>query len=226
MPEAVVSLDITGEHASIPALYEAGDSPVALLLLAHGAGAPMRHPHLARLSSLLAERGVAVLRYEFPYASAGKKRPDPPAVLHATVRRAAAFASRTHSDLPLFAGGRSMGGRMTTQVAAAGGLSGVRGIVLFAFPLHQPKRPAVERAEHLGAVTQPMLFLQGTRDDLADLELVRQVIAPLGGRATLYVSEDADHSFRVRKSSGRTSEQVERELADVAATWIETVAST
>jgi predicted alpha/beta-hydrolase family hydrolase len=219
---AAIPLAITGDHEPIPALYEVGGTPSALLLLAHGAGAGMRHPHLARLSSLLAERGIAVLRYEFPYVTAGKKRPDPPAVLHATVRRAAAFASGAHPELPLFAGGRSMGGRMTTQTAAAGALPQVRGIVLFAFPLHPPKRPGLERAAHLAAVPQPMLFLQGTRDDLADLELIRQAAAPLGERATLFVSQGADHSFRVLKSSGRSAEQVEQELVEVAAAWMTT----
>jgi hypothetical protein len=221
---AAVALDITGstadQHAPIPALYEPGSAPVALLLLAHGAGAGMAHPHLARLSSLLAERGVAVLRYQFPYVTAGKKRPDPPAVLHATVRRAAAFAARELPELPLFAGGRSMGGRMTTQAAARGELSSVRGIVLFAFPLHPPKRPGIERAEHLAAVAQPMLFLQGTRDDLCDLALLREVLDPLGERAALFVSEGADHSFRVPKNSGRTTGDVERLLAQEAVCWI------
>ena len=219
---AAIPVDITGEHQPIPALFEPGAAPRALLLLAHGAGAGMRHPHLARLSSLLSERGIAVLRYEFPYVTAGKKRPDPPAVLHATVRRAAAFATREHPELTLFAGGRSMGGRMTTQTAAAGGLPAVLGIVLFAFPLHPPKRPGIERAQHLAAVPQPMLFLQGTRDDLADLELMRQVTAPLGQRATLFVSQGADHSFRVLKSSGRSAEQVEQELVEVASAWMTT----
>jgi predicted alpha/beta-hydrolase family hydrolase len=217
---AVEAFEITGDHAAIPALLQAETAPIALLLLAHGAGAGMGHPHLARLSSLLAERRVAVLRYQFPYVTAGKKRPDPPPVLHATVRRAAAFAQRTRPELPLFAGGRSMGGRMTTQTAAAGALGPVRGLVLFAFPLHPPKRPSLERAAHLSEVSQPMLFLQGTRDDLAELGLLRQALLPLGERATLFVAEGADHSFAVRKSGGRERDEVERELAEVAATWI------
>jgi uncharacterized protein len=225
---AAVALDITGSaadpHAPISALWERGAAPRAMLALAHGAGAGMAHPHLARLSALIAERGVAVLRYQFPYVTAGKRRPDPPAVLHATVRRAVAFAHREHPDLPLFAGGRSMGGRMTTQAAARGALEHVLGLLLFAFPLHPPKRPGIERAEHLAAVTQPMLFLQGTRDDLADLELLRQVIAPMHERAKLFVSEGAGHSFQVLKKSGRTAEEVEHELADVAAKWIHSLA--
>lgn len=221
---AVEAIEITGSdadaHAPIPALWQPGADPAVLLLLAHGAGAGMDHPHLARLSGLLAERGVAVLRYQFPYVTAGSRRPDPPAVLHATVRRAVAFAARRFPELPLFAGGRSMGGRMTTQAAARGLVPAVRGIVLFAFPLHPPKRPGSERAEHLAAVTLPMLFLQGTRDDLADLELVRRVVAPLGERATLHVSEGADHSFHVLRRSGRTGDEVEGELARVAAEWM------
>ncbi|HUP25483.1 MAG TPA: alpha/beta family hydrolase [Thermoanaerobaculia bacterium] len=221
---AVEAIEMTGSdadaHAPIPALWQRGADPAALLLLAHGAGAGMDHPHLARLSGLLAERGVAVLRYQFPYVTAGSRRPDPPAVLHATVRRAVAFGARRFPELALFAGGRSMGGRMTTQAAARGLVPAVRGIVLFAFPLHPPKRPGIERAEHLSAVAQPMLFLQGTRDGLCDLALLRPVLAPLGERATLFVSDGADHSFRVPKSSGHRACDIERLLAGEAASWI------
>jgi predicted alpha/beta-hydrolase family hydrolase len=222
---STAALEVTGAaadpHPPIPGLLTSpSGAPAALLLLAHGAGAGMAHPHLGRLASLLAERDVAVLRYQFPYVTAGKRRPDPPAVLHATVRRAAAFARRRYPELPLFAGGRSMGGRMTTRAAARGELPEVRGIVLFAFPLHPPKRPGTERARHLDEVAQPMLFLQGTRDDLCDLALLREVLAPLGDRATLFVSEGADHSFRVLRRSGRDDDAVERELVEVASAWI------
>lgn len=190
-----------------------------LYVLGHGAGAGMRHRFLAAVAEALAQRGVATLRYQFPYTEAGGRRPDPPGVLQATVRAAVAAAAATAPDLPLLAGGKSLGGRMTSAAAARTSLPGVRGLVFLGFPLHAPNRPGTERAEHLDDVTIPMLFLQGTRDALADLELMRTVCTRLGRRATLHVVEGGDHSFAVLKRSGRTEAEVMDELADTIAAW-------
>src|SRR6266403_2012181 len=183
-----------------------------LLVLAHGAGAGMCHPFMEKLAGELAGVGVATLRYQFPYMEARRRVPDAPAVLTATVVAAVRAAAEAAPGLPLLAGGKSMGGRMTSQAAAEqsldGALDGVRGLVFFGFPLHPPNRPATKRADHLAKVTAPMLFLQGTRDTFADLQLVRPVCAKLGSRATLHVIETADHSFHVLKSSGRTDAEV------------------
>jgi hypothetical protein len=194
-----------------------------LLVLAHGAGAGMSHPFMEKLAGELADRDVATLRYQFPYIEERRRVPDPPAVLMATVVAAVRRAAEAAPGLPLFAGGKSMGGRMTSQAAAHPPLDGVRGLVFFGFPLHPPGRPGTKRADHLAKVTIPMLFLQGTRDALADLTLLRPVCAKLGSRATLHVVETADHSFHVLKSSGRTDEQVLRELAETAASWAEAI---
>ncbi|HEY8468465.1 MAG TPA: alpha/beta family hydrolase [Longimicrobiales bacterium] len=190
-----------------------------LYVLAHGAGAGMRHAFMEDIAWRLAARGVATFRYQFPYMEAGARRPDPPRVLQATVRAAVAAAREAAADLPLIAGGKSLGGRMTSSAAAERPLEGVRGIAFLGFPLHPPKEPGVQRAAHLDDVGLPMLFLQGTRDDLADLELIRQVCARLGERATLHVVEDADHSFHVLERSGRTDAEVLDELADAVAEW-------
>lgn len=183
----------------------------------------MEHPFLEAVARALTTRGIATLRYQFPYTEAGGRRPDPPGVLLATVRAAVARARELMPDLRLFAGGKSMGGRMTSNAAAERPLEGVSGLVFLGFPLHPPKRPAIDRAEHLARVTLPMLFLQGTRDDLADLELIRQVSAGVGPRATLHVVEGADHSFAVLKRSGRTGAEVLEELADAVAAWARSV---
>ena len=188
----------------------------ALYLLAHGAGAGMRHPFLEALSAALAAEGVATLRYEFPYMEAGARRIDPKPMLHARVREAARGA--LEQRLPLFAGGKSMGGRMTSEAQAQEPLAGVRGIAFLGFPLHPAGKPGTSRADHLNAVKLPMLFLQGTRDELADLALLRPVLAGLP-QATLQVIEGADHSFHVLKKSGRTGEEVLVELARVFARW-------
>ena len=187
-----------------------------LYVLAHGAGAGMRHPFLESLADALAEEKVATLRYEFPYMEAARKRIDPPEVLHARVREAVNAAAA--EQLPLFAGGKSMGGRMTSQAQALQPLAGVRGLAFVGFPLHPAGRPGTERAAHLRDVRLPMLFLQGTRDDLADLALLRPVLAALP-HATLHVVDDADHSFHVRKKSGRGDEEVLSELARTFAQW-------
>jgi predicted alpha/beta-hydrolase family hydrolase len=191
----------------------------ALLVLAHGAGAGMRHPFMERLTAALAARRVAVFRYQFPYLEAGKRRVDPAPVLEQTVRAAVAAAREVAPDLPLFAGGKSLGGRMSSRAAASPPGLEVRGLVCFGFPLHPPRRPATERAVHLAAVPVPMLFLQGTRDDLADLALIGGVTATLP-LATLHVVAAADHGFDVLKRCGRTAEEVLAELADTAAGWI------
>ena len=197
--------------------------PWAAYVLAHGAGAGMEHPFLESVARALLARGVATLRYQFPYTEAGGRRPDPPAVLLATVRAAVARARELMPGLRLFAGGKSMGGRMTSNADADRPLEGVAGMVFLGFPLHPPKRPAIDRAEHLARVSVPMLFLQGTRDDLADLGLIQDVCAGLGSRATLHVVNGADHSFAVLKRSGRTGAEVLEELADTVTAWARSV---
>jgi predicted alpha/beta-hydrolase family hydrolase len=192
-----------------------------LLVLGHGAGAGMRHPFMAAIADRLGAEGIATLRYQFPYMESGLSRTDTPAVAMATVRAACAEAARLAGELPRIAGGKSFGGRMTSSAQAESPLAGVRGLVFLGFPLHPPGRPGTSRAEHLDRVTVPMLFLQGTRDDFADLELTRGVTARLGPRATLHVVDGADHSFGVLKRSGRTADQVLAELARVMAGWID-----
>jgi uncharacterized protein len=192
-----------------------------LLVLAHGAGAGMSHPFMEMLAGELAGVGVATLRYQFPYMEERRRVPDAPAVLTATVVAAVRAAAEAAPRLPLLAGGKSMGGRMTSQAAAQNPLDGVRGLVFFGFPLHPPKQQGTKRADHLLKVTIPMLFLQGTRDTFADLKLLRPVCAKLGARATLHVIETADHSFHVLKSLGKTDAEVLRELAETTASWAE-----
>jgi len=190
-----------------------------MFLFAHGAGAGMRHPFMEAVARRLAEREVATFRYQFPYMEKGSGRPDPPAVLLATVRATAASAGDLSGDLPLIAGGKSMGGRMTSQAAAEGMLPALRGLCFLGFPLHAAGRPSTERADHLRKVTSPMLFLQGTRDALADLERIRGVVHGLGGRARMHVLEGADHSFHVLKRSGRNDDEVLSELVDQIVSW-------
>jgi len=190
-----------------------------LYVLAHGAGAGMRHPFLEAISQRLAEQGIATLRYQFRYMEQRSRRPDPPAVAAATVRAAVAEAARLAPGLPLVAGGKSFGGRMTSTAQAEEPLPGVRGLVFLGFPLHPPGRPDDKRAEHLARVTIPMLFLQGTRDEFADLELLRPVVKRLGDRAALHLVESGDHSFKVPKKSGRSEGDVMGELARAIVTW-------
>src|SRR5437016_13473779 len=196
-----------------------------LLALAHGAGAEMSHPFMAKLANELASVGVATLRYQFPYMEERRRVPDKPAVLTATVRSAVRAAADAAPELPLLAGGKSMGGRMTSQAAAERWLDGVRGVVCFRFPLHPPHKPGTKRADHLAKVTVPMLFLQGTRDTLADLKLLRPVCTKLGARATLHIIETADHSFHVLKSSKRNDAEVLRELGETTALWAESTSN-
>jgi len=192
----------------------------ACLVLAHGAGAGMKHPFMAAVAEGLAERGIATLRYEFPYMERGAKRPDPPAVAHAAVRAAVAEAARLAPGLPLFAGGKSFGGRMTSQAQSESPLPGVRGLAFLGFPLHAPGKASDERGEHLSRVQVPMLFLQGGRDDFADLSLLRLLVGRLGARALLKVFDGADHSFHVPARSGSTDAQVREELLGALAGWI------
>jgi predicted alpha/beta-hydrolase family hydrolase len=192
----------------------------ACLVLAHGAGAGMTHKSMAAIAEGLAGRAVATLRFQFPYMEHGSRRPDSPAVAQQAVRAACAAGHRLAGDLPLYAGGRSFGGRMTSQAQAVLPLPHVKGLVFFAFPLHPAGKPTVSRAEHLGQVEIPMLFLQGTRDALADLSLLQEVVAGLGRRATLELAEHADHSFHVPAKSGRKDAEVLAGLLDTAAAWM------
>jgi predicted alpha/beta-hydrolase family hydrolase len=209
-----LSIDVAGEH-TVSALLQRPRDAWALYVLAHGAGAGMRHAFLETTAQSLAEAGVATLRYQFPYTEEGKHRPDPPVLLEATVRAAVARASE--EALPLFAGGKSMGGRMTSQAQSQEPLAGVAGLVFLGFPLHPPGRPGATRAKHLDRVTIPMLFVQGTRDDLAGIELMRETCSALGKRATLHVVEGGDHSFKVLKRSGRDEAAVTAEIRDAVA---------
>lgn len=192
----------------------------ACFVFAHGAGAGMTHPFMTALSAALAADAIATLRYQFPGMQRGSRRPDAPAVAHTTVRAAVAEARRRLPSLRLVAGGKSFGGRMTSQAQALEPMPGVAGLVFVGFPLHPADKPGIERAEHLRKVTVPMLFLQGSRDALAGLPLLRQALAPLGDRAALHVVDDADHAFHVRAGSGHTDAQVLDALAAAMRDWI------
>ena len=204
-------------------LLDAPANAEACYVFAHGAGAGMHHNFMAALARGLAERSVAALRFQFPYMEQGSKRPDSPPVAHAAIRAAVQEAAKRLPGVPLFAGGKSYGGRMTSQAQAAEPMANVRGLVFVGFPLHPAGKPSVERAQHLADVQVPMLFLQGTRDTLAELELIRETAARLGPRAHLHVIEGGDHSFHVLKSSGRTDEQVRDELLDTMAHWMKSL---
>ena len=197
----------------------------ACYVLAHGAGAEMTHPFMTAMAAGLAERGIATLRYQFLYMEQGSRRPDPPKLAYAAVRAAAVEAARRLPDIPLFAGGKSFGGRMTSQAQAVTPLPGVRGLLFLGFPLHPPGKPSNERAKHLFEVSIPMLFLQGTRDEFADLQLLEPLGRELGARATLKLFADADHSFHVPARSGRKDSEVRAEVMDTMATWMGKVAS-
>ena len=195
----------------------------ASYVLGHGAGSGMTHPFMAAIADGLAMRGITTLRFQFPYMEQGSKRPDAPKLAQATVRAAVTEASRLVPKLPLVAGGKSFGGRMTSQAQAESSLPGVLGLAFLGFPLHPVGRPSEERATHLFAVKIPMLFLQGTRDALADIALMRKLVRKLGKRATLVAIEDGDHSFHVPARSGRTDAEVRTELLDALAGWIDAV---
>jgi predicted alpha/beta-hydrolase family hydrolase len=193
--------------------------PRALYVLAHGAGAGMRHPFLETMARALTERGIGTFRYEFLYMEKKSGRPDPPAVAAARVREAVAEAAREAPGAPLIAGGKSFGGRMTSTAQAEEPLPGVRGLAFLGFPLHPPGKPGTARAEHLTQVRVPMLFLQGTRDEFAPLDLLRPVVGALGDRATLTLVEDGDHSFKVPARTGRKPAEVMAQLADAITAW-------
>jgi len=190
-----------------------------LLVMGHGAGADMNHPFMVTLARKLADECVATLRYNFPYTEQGRKRPDHARRLIATVRAAVSTAASVSPGLPLIAGGKSMGGRMTSLAAAQAPLPGVRGLAFFGFPLHAPGKPSTDRANHLDGIDLPMLFAQGTRDRLAGLPDIESVLAGLGGRATLYVVEGGDHSFKVLKRLGKTEDEIHASLAEAVGRW-------
>ncbi len=215
-----VTIPMTGQ-SSLSGLWVRPADARACLVLAHGAGAGMGHPAMTALAGGLAERGIATLRYNFPFMERGSKRPDAPAVAHAAVRAAVAAAADRAGALHLFAGGRSFGGRMTSQAQALLPLPGVRGLVFFAFPLHLAGKPAVTRADHLEDVQVPMLFVQGTRDALAQRDLLEPVVGGLGSRAHLVLAQDADHAFHVPAKTGRKDTEVLEQLLDAAAEWMQ-----
>lgn len=210
----------TGE-TSVSGLFVRPGEAKALFLFAHGAGVGMAHPGMEANARGLADRQIATLRYQFPYMERGGGRPDPPKVAHSTVRAAAAMAVNLAGDLPLFAGGRSYGGRMTSQAQAIAPIAGVRGLLFLGFPLHPAGAPSTARADHLADVQVPMLFLSGDRDALAEISLLRAIVQRLGDRAELFVVRDGDHGLRVPARSGRTSEDAQAEALDRAAGWIE-----
>jgi predicted alpha/beta-hydrolase family hydrolase len=214
-----LTLDVAGS-GNVSALALGDGDCSAAYVFAHGAGAGMHHAFMADVARRLAARGVATLRFNFPAMERGARRPDPPRVAHAAVRAAVAAASARWPDLPLFAGGKSFGGRMTSQADADAALAGVRGLVFIGFPLHPPKHLGSERGEHLDRVGRPMLFFQGTRDELADPALVRALVARLDERATLVSIDDADHAFHVRRSSGSDDDAVLDRIADTTRDWM------
>ena len=208
-----------GTSGTVSALLMRPREARACFVFAHGAGAGITHPAIETMATGLAERGVATLRYQFPYMERGSKRPDPPGVAHAAVRSAVAEAARRCAGLALIAGGKSFGGRMTSQAQAKAPLDGVEGLAFLGFPLHPAGQPSTDRAAHLADIHIPMLFLQGANDQLAKVDLLKPVVAGLGRRATLHLVEGADHSFHVPKRSGRDDKEVMAEVLDAFAAW-------
>lgn len=215
-----VQFAVNEKVGAVSGLLLKPETATALLLLAHGAGAGMRHRFMEQVAVKLAAANIATLRYQFPYMEKRVKRPDSEAVLTDTVRAAVVAGRKAAQDLPLFAGGKSMGARMTSLAAAREPLSGVRGLIFFGFPLHAAGRPGAERGAHLAEVREPMLFLQGSRDALAELKLIRPLCAKLGKHARLLVVEGGDHSFHMMKSAKRSDEEVLDELVERVAEWI------
>lgn len=213
------------DESSVSGLLQVPAGARACYVLAHGAGAGMAHPFLAQTAQELYESGIGTLRYQFPYMERGSPRPDSPKVAHAAVRAAVLEAAKRVPDLPMFAGGKSFGGRMTSQAQAASPLPGVRGLIFLGFPLHPPGNPGEERAKHLNDVQIPMLFLQGTRDEFASLELLKGVTARLGKQSTLKLFQDADHSFHVPARTGRKDSDVKAELISALVSWIDATIS-
>jgi len=214
-----INFDVAG-HGAVSGLVQSPADPVACYVFAHGAGAGMGHSFMGAVADGLAARGIATLRFQFPSMEAGKKRPDPPPVAHAAMRAAAAQALQRFGSLPLFAGGKSFGGRMTSQAQALEPLPGVAGLVFVGFPLHPPGPPSSGRADHLSDVRVPMLFVQGTRDALADLASIQAVTKKLGALATLLEIDGADHAFHVLRRSGRSDEEVLTQVLDGIAGWM------
>ena len=213
-----VTIDVE-DSGPVSGLFTQPQRPRFGYVLAHGAGAGMNHSFMQAVADELAERSVATLRYQFPYMEAGGKRPDTPKVAHAAVRAAVAAMGRLAPDLPLVAGGKSFGGRMTSQAQAIAPLDGVKGLVFLGFPLHPAKKPSRDRADHLKDIKVPMLFLQGTRDALAELGEIEPVVESLGRNATIFLVPDADHSFHVPAKSGKTDSQVRAEILDAMVGW-------
>ena len=211
------------DAAPVSALLLRPQHPRAVYVFAHGAGAGMTHSAMEAIAAGLGARGITTLRYQFPYMETGSKRPDSPAVAHAAVRAAVAEAGRRCDGLPLIAGGKSFGGRMTSQAQAVTPLAGVRGLAFLGFPLHPAGKPSRDRAKHLADIRIPMLFLQGTRDALAEWSLLEPVVTGLGSLATLHLLKDADHSFHVLKRSGRNDREVMDEMLDAFAAWVDGV---
>jgi uncharacterized protein len=219
-PETLETTITLPNGDAVSALLRVPAAARAAYVMAHGAGAGMSHPFMAAAAAMLADRGIATLRYQFPYMEKGGRRPDPPGIAHTAVRAAVGAAARQMPELPLFAGGKSFGGRMTSQAQAEAPLAGIRGLVFLGFPLHPAKRPSLDRAQHLAQVRVPMLFLQGARDSLAEPQLIARVVAELGERASLVTYPDADHSFHVPARTGRTDAQVLAEICNTMAAWI------
>lgn len=218
-----LELELGSPGGRVSAMLQRPPDAWLLYVLAHGAGAGMRHRFLESMAAALDARGVATLRYQFPYVEAGRKRPDPPELAEATVQAAVKEAAAAAPGLPLIAGGKSFGGRMTSGAAARGLLPGVRGLAFLGFPLHPPGRPGTQRAEHLGGLELPMLFLQGTRDQFAQLDRLTAVCHRLGTRATLHLIDGGDHSFSVPKRLGRGGREVYDELADALVQWARSI---
>ena len=214
------------DDTSVSALLDAPDAPHAACALAHGAGAGMAHPFMARVAAALAARGVATLRYQFPYMERASKRPDPPKVAHAAVRAALAETARRWPGLPLIAAGKSFGGRMSSQAQSAAPMPGVVGLLFFGFPLHPAGKPSIDRAQHLAAIRVPMLFVQGTRDEMADVSLIESTVGALGHRARMHWVQDGDHSLKVPARSGRSQAEVFDGVFDAVARWIDALDET
>jgi uncharacterized protein len=223
---SVQKLDIAvGKAGSVSALLDRPPKAHACFVFAHGAGAGMTHAFMEAVASGLGERGIATLRYQFLYMEKGSKRPDPPPIAQAAVRAAVAEAGRRCPELPLIAGGKSFGGRMTSQAQATAPLDGVHGLAFLGFPLHPAGKPSSDRAKHLADIKIPMLFVQGTRDSLAELKLLEPVVKSLGSTATLHRVEGADHSFHVPARSGRNDREVMNEILDAFAAWVGEIAA-
>jgi hypothetical protein len=217
-------VDLRFANEQVTGLLLRPDNAKALYVFAHGAGVGMMHPSMVAYADGLAARDIATLRFNFPFMEKKTKRPDPPRIAQVAVRAAVGAAGEMAKDLPLFAGGRSFGGRMTAQAQSVAPLPGVRGLAFLGFPLHPPGKPGIERAEHLKNVEIPMLFVSGSRDPLAEIELLKPMVKDLGKRATLHVIDDADHGLRVPAKSGRTAEQAQAEALDAVAGWMKKLA--